>query len=293
MKKIIIVLLVSKKYEKEPYKDDLLLQDELLMLGYVVDIVAWSSKSYDFSRATVCIVRSCWDFHNNQKEYFESLKQISCKSLLLNSFDLISSYLSKEYLLKLKELGVKIIPTVVISEKKQIIDAIDSLKSERIVIKPTVSASGDCTYRAKSTDISFIKSRAKEILQNCDVIIQAYIKGIESFGEISSVVIDGEITFSMLKKPKVGDFLVHEHHGGCYKAIEIDEKQRLFVEKIIDLFEEKPLYARVDYLFDAQGEPMLLELELNEPNIYLTRSSLTLSKLSQKIDNIAKIKIGK
>jgi len=49
-----------------------------------------------------------------------------------------------------------------------------------------------------------------------------------------------------------------------------------------------PLYMRVDYLQGDAGQPLLLELELNEPNLYLARSPILLDKLSRKISAIVR-----
>ncbi len=39
-------------------------------------------------------------------------------------------------------------------------------------------------------------------------------------------------------------------------------------DHITERFDYVPLYARVDMLRDADGEPVLLELEAVEPNLY-------------------------
>ena len=158
--------------------------------------------------------------------------------------------------------------------------------STQVVIKPVSSASGRDTYRIDIDNEIAILKRSQDILKKKDVMIQPYINTIETLGEKSTVVIDGLPVYTMLKKPKDGSFLVHEHHGGTYTETRINSLEKAFVQKIISTFAEKPVYMRVDYLFDQIGEPMLLELELIEPNLYLSKSELVLEKLTQRLIEI-------
>jgi len=291
MRQATIALLVSQKYEQSPYRDDLLLQDRLVELGHSVDIIDWDSRTYDFGAADLCIIRSCWDFHHKPKLYLEKLKQISQGSILINSIALLGSYTNKRYLLNLETKGIPIVPTAIIRKPREISVILPLWNTKQIVIKPTISASGDSTYRLDADNISTIDEALQHILPKGDAIVQPYIESIETEGEISTVVIDGEITFSMLKKPARGGFLVHEHHGGEYIPIEANAQQQSFVGQILSMFGEPPLYMRIDYLLDDAGKPMLLEIEINEPNLYLSQSDKTLQKFSQKIDRLVTKKV--
>lgn len=290
MKKLTIVLLVSKKYQDNPYIDDVLLKQRLVDYGYSADIVDWSSESYDFSRAALCIVRSCWDFHKNEKKYLIRLKKISNVSTLVNDFEIISEYFSKHYLAKMEQKGIRTVPTNIVKSTNQALEVIKSLKVQQIILKPAVSASGDNTYKLERLNTLLISKRAKDILQNSDLVIQPFIDEVGTFGEVSCVVIGGDILFCMLKKPAKNSFLVHEHHGGNYTPTNTEKKESDFIEKILKTFKKRPTYIRIDYLFNQDREPMLLELELNEPNIYLSKSSATLDRLAQEIDKIIQIK---
>ncbi|MBN4069612.1 MAG: hypothetical protein COA82_13450 [Alkaliphilus sp.] len=170
--------------------------------------------------------------------------------------------------------------------RKSLISKEVSVDCVQVVIKPVSSASGRDTYLIDIDDEKVIVKRAGDILKKKDVMIQPYINTIETLGEKSTVVVDGVPVYTMLKKPKDGSFLVHEHHGGTYTKTQISVVEKAFVEQIISTFAEKPVYMRVDYLFDQNGAPMLLELELIEPNLYLSKSELVLAKLTQRLIEI-------
>ena len=48
-------------------------------------------------------------------------------------------------------------------------------------------------------------------------------------------------------------------------------------------FGEAPLYARVDMLTDAEGAPVLLELEATEPALYLNTAPGAAARLAEAI----------
>ena len=115
-----------------------------------------------------------------------------------------------------------------------------------------------------------IRAASAAILnQGKTAMLQEYLSSVEEYGERSSVLIAGKITFTMKKTPKSGDFLVHTHHGGTYIPVKTTLEEQQFLELLISKIGEAPLYMRVDYLRRKDGLICLLELEQIEPNLYL------------------------
>ncbi|NKQ41779.1 MAG: hypothetical protein HF962_09485 [Sulfurovum sp.] len=293
MKQPIIAILVSKKYQETPYEDDLLLKYRLESFGYSVDIVDWNSDRYHFHQAIICIVRSCWNYHIYKYDYLKKLLLVSRQSMLINTHAIIEKYFSKQYLLDTNKLGINTIPTRLAKNTAEVLSAIKHLKSDQIILKPDISASGNNTYKIDSCNKQKIIEKSKVILSSGKVIVQDYIDTVITHGELSTVVIAGKITFTMHKRPASHCFLVHEHHGGCYTPTKIDEKCTSFVYSVLGLFENIPTYTRIDYLISEDGNPILLELEVNEPNLYLSKSEETLNSLCQEIHNISNLRVQK
>lgn len=281
-------ILVSEKYYNEPHIDDMALRDELTAEGHTAKIVAWDDENIDFSLFKIAIIRSCWDYDQRLNEFLKQLYLIQSKCLLLNPYKTIKENSSKFYLKNLKEKGALIVPTIFIDSeldfKKQIID----FNCEQVIIKPVISASGRDTYRYNSNDTKGIEDAVKKILKTKPVMIQPYIESIETVGERSTVVIDGQPVFTMKKKPARGSYLVHKHWGGTYTETIPTEQDLLFLKETLSLLEEELLYARVDYVYGKDKKPLLLELELIEPNLYLAQNILGLKILSQKLSSILK-----
>ena len=282
--KPLIILLTSQKYRDAPYKDDLLLKQRLENLNCHAEIVAWDDAGYPFENADLAVVRSCWDYHLRAEEYLQKIRQIAAKVRLLNSADEIEKYASKHYLNELAAAGINTVQTVFCKTVDQVLAAVDALGAERLVLKPAISASGENTHLLRRDDKQAITQAANSVFALQDeLLLQPFINSVQTRGERSSVVIAGEVLFTMCKTPAKGGFLVHEHHGGQYIQTEISQSEQDFLTQIGKQFPTPPLYMRVDYLQGDDGQPLLLELELNEPNLYLARSPILLDKLSRKI----------
>lgn len=290
-KTIDVVILVSLEYSLNHHPDDLALQETLIARGYTVEIVAWDNRSYDFSQVKLAIIRSCWDYDERLEEFLIAMAKIEEKCILLNSWEMIRGNSNKYYLQDLKAKGIPIVPTVFIKDSAQILSALNNFTTEQIVVKPVISASGRNTYRFHRTERELITEKVEELLKFKDVMIQPYLNTIESKGEKSTVVIDGQIVYTMLKKPAAGNFLVHTHRGGKYVKDQADIKDQSFIRQVLDALPELPLYLRIDYLFDSAGNPLLLELELIEPNLYLAVNELGLQLLTDRL--IAMLRLNK
>lgn len=281
MKRKKIAILVSGEYKKQPTKDDLLLQNELQNRGYPADITVWSDTSTDFSEYDLAIIRSCWDYDSRLTEFLRQMKKIENSSLLYNPLDIIEKNSDKRYLLDLQTTGIKITPTVTA-------DNLNNLNIppewKKVVIKPNVSASGKDTYRYLIDEEEKIKAACSDIIEKGKLpLIQKYISSIETFGEHSSIVIDGKITLTVKKTPAKGGFLIHKHFGGSSTSVQTSEKEKSFIRNILSKLESLPLYMRVDYLKDENDNFLLLELEQIEPHLYLTESVFGLEALTDGI----------
>lgn len=282
-----IAILVSKYYAVNHHKDDIALKIELEKRGYKAQIVAWDDDCFDFEKTKAAVIRSCWDYDQRVDEFHEKMRDISKKTQLVNNINMILHNSSKFYLKELKEKGIKIIPTDFIRSEKEIDAVIDRFDADEIVIKPVISASGRDTFKGLKQDREKYRDKILSILKKKSVMIQKYISTVETLGEKSVVVINGEITYVMLKKPEKDNFLVHIHHGGTYTPVKAEEDEKEFCRQILNTFEKKTSYMRVDLLRDEEtNELMLLEMELIEPNLYLAENKRGLNLLCDSLIGI-------
>ncbi len=276
-----IAILVSQNYgPSHPYPDDALLCRAFEGMGHQARIICWDDETVDYQQYDAAIVRSCWDYDKRLPEFLDRLAHIDQQTALLNPFEIIRENTDKRYLLKLEERGVPIVPTVVVKN-------IEELKMpeswQQVIVKPAVSASGRDTSLHSGLDQQGIRAASAAIWkQGKTVLLQEYLSSVEEYGERSSVLIAGKITFTMKKTPKSGDFLVHTHHGGTYVPVKTTLDEDQFLKLLISKISKVPLYMRADYLRRRDGLTCLLELEQIEPNLYLRENAEGLKLLAQE-----------
>lgn len=280
-KKKIAILVERKSCHLLTHIDDILLNKTFKKMGHDSKLVFWDDDTVDFSQYDGVIIRSCWDYDKRLSEFLNKMLDISKKTTLFNSYEMISVNTDKRYLLDLQKKGIPIIPTIIVENLEDI--KIPDFWNQ-VIVKPTVSASG------RDTSLHNINNR-QDIIASCKAIIekgktvmlQQYQKSVEHYGERSSVIIAGEVTFTMKKIPKSGGFLVHTHHGGKYIPIDVTEKEKQFLNLLVNKLEETPLYMRVDYLRGEDENIYLLELEQIEPNLYLNKNKRGLELLTKEM----------
>ncbi len=116
----------------------------------------------------------------------------------------------------------------------------------------------------------FLWTGDEEVMQR-SLLVQPFADEIVTSGEWSVVFFDGEYSHAVLKKPASGDFRVQEELGGhgepCDPSPTIVEQAR----RVLFYAAGPLLYARVDGI-ERDGGFVLMELEINEPFLYISSS---------------------
>ena len=59
-----------------------------------------------------------------------------------------------------------------------------------------------------------IEEKFKALISERDMILQKFLAGVESKGEVSITMFGEDYSHAVRKVPKTGDFRVHDDHGG-------------------------------------------------------------------------------
>ena len=114
-------------------------------------------------------------------------------------------------------------------------------------------------------------------------MIQEFMLNIQIRGEISLVIIDGKFTHAVLKQGVNGDFRVQDDFGGTVQKFVPNEEEIAFAEKCIAALDHSPLYARVDLMWDNNGNLVLSELEMIEPELWFRNCPEAAMKLAEAV----------
>lgn len=247
--------------------DDELAVEPLKKLGWNVEIVSWRDKTVNWNDFEAVIIRTPWDYQREPEAFLGVLRKIENSiARLENPLKIVEWNLSKLYLRELEVAGIKIVPTVWGEEKiseNLFKNWLEYFGAGELVIKPIISATAEFTYRLKD-----FTHELSEVFAARKYMVQPFMPNIVSEGEFSLFYFGGEYSHTILKTPKPKDFRVQEEHGGIIQAVEPSAKLLDAGGKVFEFIKPVPLYARVDFVRDADEDFALMELELIEPALY-------------------------
>lgn len=262
--------------------DDDLAIGPLGELGWDVDTVSWRDKTVDWNDFEIVVIRSTWDYQSEPTAFLKVLQRIeSSTALLENSLDIVKWNLDKRYLSDLSEKGIKIVPTILdgVYDEVSFDKWLQETGADEIIIKPTISATAQHTYRLRAFDPTLVP-----VFADRPFLVQPFLTSIVDQGEYSLFYFGGDYSHTILKVPKTHDFRVQEEHGGIITAVEPTPELLDAGRRVFDTIVPRPLYARVDLVRDLAGDLAVMELELIEPALYLRMDAESPRRFAAAID---------
>lgn len=250
---------------------DELLIEPLANLGWSVDMVSWRDQNVNWDQYEAVIIRSPWDYQQDVSKFMQVLKTIDDSTAQLeNPFSLVKWNIDKIYLRELEEQGILTVPTLwgVQLKKVELLDAFDKLDTGELVIKPTISANADDTFRIKPEIDLGTMDEVLKTFKTRAYMIQPFMEKIVTEGEYSLFYFGGEYSHTILKTPKKNDYRVQEEHGGVLASVEPQDQLLNRARQTMQQVRPEPLYARADYVRTDNDDFALMELELIEPSLY-------------------------
>lgn len=255
--------------------DDFFVYDELLIphfedIGWSVETISWHEQNVNWDQYDYVIVRSTWDYQQHPDTFLNTLEIINKSSaILLNPLALIRWNIEKQYLKDLAGAGIPIVDTRW-GERfatQDIHNAFARFNTKEVVIKPTLSANADDTFRVSSSNMAEIMPSLLTTFAARRYMIQPFLSSVVEEGEYSLFYFGGCYSHAILKVPQQGDFRVQEEHGGQLLAVEANIAQQEIAQRALEAMPAQALYARVD-LVRQENEWAIMELELIEPSLY-------------------------
>jgi glutathione synthase/RimK-type ligase-like ATP-grasp enzyme len=231
--------------------------------------VPWTQLGAGFDAA---LLRTPWDYADRLAAFLDWAEDFHAHTPLWHPPDVLRWNLDKRYLFELRDAGLPIAPSLLLQsdEGGRLVDALRRWGVERAFLKPVVGASARHTLRFSAVDAPAAAAWMASVGET--MILQPYLESVETQGEISAIVIDGEITHGVVKRPVPGDYRVQDDHGGTDAPVPVSDSLRRLTEAAWAAAEDRLgrrlLYGRVDALSLATGEWVLNELEIVEPSLF-------------------------
>jgi len=274
-------------YQKAPRltPDDALAIKPLNEIGIAVTPAIWNDPNVNWKQFDAVIVRSCWDYHRQPRQFRQWLDHLQAQPVTLwNPAEIIRWNMHKKYLQDLAAKGVVIPPTIWL-ETESSADLFSLLHENHFaqaVIKPMISATAYQTYRTSPATARDDQPQLDEILRHSGAMIQKFVDEITTIGEWSLLFFAGKFSHAVLKRPHAGDFRVQADFGGTYHQHSPSPELIKQAEAVLRLIDQPLLYARVDGV-DINGQFTLIELELIEPQLFLQMAAAAPRRFAEAI----------
>ncbi|MGH7525851.1 MAG: ATP-grasp domain-containing protein [Gemmatimonadales bacterium] len=265
------VVLATCRRKPELTPGDALLRMELELRGATAVAKAWDAVNPAGTPALVCL-RSTWDYHLRWPDFRHWVGGFADRpGVLWNPPETVLWNGDKVDLRELAAAGIALPPThwFDAGERPDCDALLRKWGMSRAVLKPRISATAYGTYLV-SPGRSLADSDWTP-LEAAGGLLQAFVPEIETLGEVSLVFIDGTFGHAIRKRPGQGDFRVQSDFGGRWERITASAPLRGFGERVLAASSRQWLYARVD-LVETGRSPVLMELELIEPDLFLTHA---------------------
>ena len=274
-----ITILTDRRYvdpkEITPYIQNVLNEDNALLnalekLGLKVNRTNWDNPTFDWSSTKFIIFRTTWDYFDRFEEFSIWLEKVNQITTLINPKELIYWNIDKHYLLDLEQQKINIPPTIFIEKEdtRSLSEIVSGKDWNQFVLKPAISGAARHTYKIQQNEISSYEKIFSELIANEAMLIQEYQTQITSKGEVAFMVFGGKFSHAVLKKAKPGDYRVQDDFGGTVHPYSPNKQEIEFVERVFNVCQPKPVYARIDVIWDNNDQLCIGEIELIEPELW-------------------------
>jgi glutathione synthase/RimK-type ligase-like ATP-grasp enzyme len=168
-------------------------------------------------------------------------------------------------------------------------EAINQTGWTNAVVKPCVSGGAWLTYRVSPANVAEIEEQIRPHRPSLQFLLQPFQEQIQQQGEITLMTMGGRVTHAIRKTAKPGDYRVQDDHGGTVHHHTPSDEELAFAEQAIQAVTPTPVYGRVDLVRGNNGQLMVMELELVEPELWLRFHPPSASAMAQAIAKVLQL----
>lgn len=230
-------------------------------------VTAWDDPSVDWSAFDAAILRSTWNYASRHDDFVDWLRRVATETQLWNPLATVEWNVDKRYLADLAGRRFAVVPSSFVAPGTSVPERID-LDAD-LVIKPNVGGGSQGVLRThdRATAAEHIATLHAE---GRTAIVQPYQRGVDDHGETGLVYLGGRFSHAFRKAPILtgpieweGALFAKETIGACRPT----DAERELGDRLVASV-GPTAYARVDLVPGPSG-PLVLELELTEPSLFL------------------------
>ncbi|NGM14419.1 ATP-grasp domain-containing protein [Verrucosispora sioxanthis] len=271
--------------------DDRLVVAPLAARGIAAEPVVWDDPTVDWARYDLAVLRSPWDYMSRRDEFVSWATDVP---RLVNPADVVRWNTDKRYLDELSAAGVPTVPTGWVLPDQPWQPPADH---GEYVVKPAVSAGSLDTGRydlAEPGHRDLAVAHVRRLGAAGRVaMVQPYLTAVDTVGETALLFLTGPTGLTFSHAIRKGPMLTGPDEGvdALYKVEEITARTAQPAQLAVAAQtlaavpggSDRLLYARVDLIPGPDGTPVLVELELTEPSLFLGHSDGAPDRLAHAI----------
>jgi glutathione synthase/RimK-type ligase-like ATP-grasp enzyme len=249
------------------YSDDDPLMAALAALGADAEPRVWDDSSVDWAAYDLTVIRSTWDYHQRRPAYVAWARSVP---RLCNPAHVVEWNTDKTYLRDLVAAGVPVVPTAWVGRGGYLRNVLTEHRWSDVVVKPTVSAGARNTLHVTAGRLDEGQALLDTITAGGTAMVQPYLASVEAYGERSLLFCEGALTHAVRRNPALS---MEGEERYDARLVDATDEEVALAHAVLAAAGETLLYARVDVVRDDSDQPVLIELEVTEPQLFLRFSS--------------------
>ena len=256
-------------------------------MGWSIDSLSWRTSDVDWGLYNAVYIGTPWDYPEDPEQFMRVLESVDrSPAILVNDISLVRWTIPKTYLRVLEDKGAFIVPSIWGDEMQpEALDAaFERFNVDRIIVKPVISTNATDTYLLERDNFPLPVAQLREIFADRSYVMQPFIENIKSEGEFSLFYFNNQFSHAIQKIPKREDFRVQEEYGANISVATPEPALLEAADRVMQLVDPVPVYARADFVRGPDGNFLLMELELIEPSMYLRMDAEAPRRFAEAFD---------
>lgn len=249
--------------------------------GVSAEIADWDDARVEWGGFDAALLRSAWDYTERLSEFLAWVERTASVTTLLHPPAVVRWNSDKHYLAQLAQQGLPTVASHFCEPHEEAAQALEEFLAQQeeaeVVVKPAVGAGSRDTRRHARTARPQILGHMRKLLDaHRSVLLQPYLPSVDHEGETALIYLDGIFSHAIRKGPLLPAGAAAT--AALFAPEEITARTAAAEERAVAgrILAALPfgtlLYARIDLIRGAQGEPRLLELELTEPSLFFAHA---------------------
>ncbi|GGO44399.1 ATP-grasp domain-containing protein [Streptomyces lasiicapitis] len=239
--------------------------------GAAARAVVWDDPAVDWAAYDLVVIRSTWDYTPRAAEYVAWAERVAAVTRLANPADVVRWNTDKRYLGELAAADVPTVPTTYLTPDHVELPA----QRAEFVLKPTAGAGARLAARYRPDEHPAARAHLARLhADGLTAMLQPYAPHIDETGERALVFLGGRFLHAIQKGAVLAPGTAYDAEKVSHPGVRPwapSEAELDVAARALAAIPGDPdlLYARVDLVDGADGQPRVMELELVEPNLFL------------------------